>query len=481
MLKVKFAKLNENRNIRLIIIGILLAMLSLSALFVAQVSASVTTNRGYILYPNQRKVAYEAGLWWAIYSTLTDFYYKTSVDGNVWSTEKYLCSGQGSDFAAEVNGTDFHYARSSVSTGLMYRKGTLGTNGYIAWVAAEQLVIADTLAEFPVIAVDSSNRPWVTYSTDADMKRYVTHSTLSNGTWSTAAGYPLILANLVSYESFPIVDLSSNQMYVAYRGSSGGTKGRLYNGTGWESEETISATSLSMINLVQNDDLISLSGFTTASAGGYPVTYTYTVHFTQRISGTWSALYTDFPTWSKTSQQVVSHETLTQNSSSVYLTIQQPSEIHIWLYRNSEWTIAKDIVDTCIQSINAIAETTANYELGLLYQRVDGTIYDLKFVKITTLPPQIPEEEVPAGPPTNPTWSPYEEEKPPVELKKPFILPKLGVYGILGAVGLVTLGGVMAYVDQPKARKRGKSNYRSSRPQKLHYHKSLKHSTRRFR
>lgn len=206
---------------------------------------------------------------WQFYSNGSHLICSSDDDGEVWSnaintTIRSIIYPSGQTWSVWLEGTNsLHYAYSNgTGTGgyggfLYYRKATLGSDGSISWVAAEQTVLTGGLENgfsYPFIAVDSSGRPWITYQNRtfdytpmADRYYpFVITSSSSDGTWSTATGFPFQLSTTTSttWKNGQITPLSNNKMYIIYTRNSAAANGRLYNGTTMGSAETVSSNNL---------------------------------------------------------------------------------------------------------------------------------------------------------------------------------------------------------------------------------------------
>jgi len=156
----------------------------------------------------QRKTCYGAGRHWVFYGANDapnwdhGHYYASSPDGQTWDVVgQYITGGLngGADFSIYQRGNDIHYVYSyntPANTPSYYRKGTLGTDGYITW-QPEQMVCDDPAVvnedDDPTICVDTNGYPWFTVSDswprdDAGMGR-VFHSETTDGTWVDAPGF----------------------------------------------------------------------------------------------------------------------------------------------------------------------------------------------------------------------------------------------------------------------------------------------------
>ena len=108
------------------------------------------------------------------------------------------------------------------------------------------------------IAVDTDGYPFVIYTNKTpgyDYNNYITKSSANNGTWVTAGGYPLTLTSNNGKEGVAIVSyLDSNKIYALYT-IVDTLYGRYYNGSSWQTAETLaSGSSYVYYNGVSDED-----------------------------------------------------------------------------------------------------------------------------------------------------------------------------------------------------------------------------------
>lgn len=415
----------------------------------------------------QRKLAYARNLWWAFYSDGINMVYRTSSDGGTWSTATTVSAGGYNEFSIWQHDTNYFDYMVLGTSVLKYRRGLFGTNGQITWSAVEATVDATVGGGDGSIAVDSNGYPYIVYP-NADSRLYITKSQYNNGTWSTAASYPMQLDPTVkSFLYASIVPLQSGRMYASF---SNGTLdlpfdyayGKLYTGATWLATEQITTTKTyeftSHSILSMNDDVYFAF-----------VDYTGALQFFKRTYGSgWS---------NPTIIGVRNKVSLSKDASTIHLFSGDSGtagKIYWRTYDGTSWSTDATLPIGTYVGLTSLYEATSQSELAFLYTQIPVNVM---FHKITTQPPEIPETEIPSG--LQPTAPEYEEEKPPAEEAPPSILPRLGVWGILGAVGLITLGTVMAYTDQPQKRSSSKSSYQASQPGRSYYHKPPKSRTYR--
>lgn len=206
------------------------------------------------LEPFQRKTFYTLNKYWVFY-THAEIRYKTSTDGLTWSDATVVCPGgpDGGVYSIWFDGNYVHYVRSTgiPTESLLYRRGMPNSNGTITWsTPTEQTVItvADPLQlHEPFITVDSEGYPWIGYrwGTNGDRWPNCTKSSLNNGTWQTASGFPYQLSQLSKTNwAVSIVPLTQQKAYAVYL-SVGSVRGRLWNGVAFQNEELIASASIS--------------------------------------------------------------------------------------------------------------------------------------------------------------------------------------------------------------------------------------------
>lgn len=212
----------------------------------AMATVGTTTTSDATSYNMQRKVWYASGLYWVFYSDGTNMVYSTSSTGDfgTWSSPSTIrASVLGKYFSTWFNDTHFFYVYSGLLDGLYFRCGTLESDGAITWVQDEQTILVSLLEGVPTIVTDSSGYPYVSYETSAGYP-YVAKSSKNDGTWTNATGFPYQL-NTTSSGAWRIilVPLTQQKVYAVYgRGGGNPLNGRLWNGTDWESEDTVSTS-----------------------------------------------------------------------------------------------------------------------------------------------------------------------------------------------------------------------------------------------
>jgi hypothetical protein len=207
-------------------------------------TVGTSTDNWAVSFTFQRKAFYANGRFWVFYSNGTNMVYRTSTDGLTWSDAITIGACiEGAFFSVWFDGTYVHYARY-YSNDLFYRRGIPNSDGTIDWGGvAEQTVYDGTLTSYydtPSIAVDSGGHAWIgaRYYNGTNYYPYVFKNANINGTWSTALGFPYQLSTTAGNSYVQPVPLTNLKVYVIYTRSGALSKGQLYDGTSWGSEES---------------------------------------------------------------------------------------------------------------------------------------------------------------------------------------------------------------------------------------------------
>jgi len=209
-----------------------------------------------IRLPKQHKTFYASGRYWFFYCNGTAYVYRSSVDGVTWSSITAIATATPNNYIGAYldvyyNGTHVFYVHSNNSGQLNFRCGVPNSDGSITWLDVESQIYfgAGALADFS-IRTDSSGHVYIAYEnfTAPYWYPWIIKNALTNGSWQIATGYPFMLANRKNY--FPtVVPLLDNKMYAiygeAYQGYTPGIfYGRYFDGSTWQSEETISTSKM---------------------------------------------------------------------------------------------------------------------------------------------------------------------------------------------------------------------------------------------
>lgn len=205
-------------------------------------------------YPYQRKAVYANGRFWVFYSDGTNLVYRTSTDGLSWSSSTTVrASSVGFYFSIWLDGTYVHYTcgRGINNEALFYRQGTPNADGTIAWSAPEQIAVPAEASVYyyePFVSVDSDGYPWIGYRRRqaTTYQPYVTKSSTNDGTWTTAPNFPYRLSTVSSSAwRVSVVPLTVGKVYIIYaRTGASNTKGQLWDGLSWGTEETVTSLNL---------------------------------------------------------------------------------------------------------------------------------------------------------------------------------------------------------------------------------------------
>jgi len=228
-------------------------------------------------YPGQRKVFEVAGRLWLFYADGGDALFRTSLDGVSWSGPAVIRHQTtfGHRIAFWHDGQALHYAHCNAEQDdpVVYRRGVLNADGTIAWTLPEQTVFTPPTGlnvMYPKVIVDSLGQPWVAFMlyrggfNTAPYDALVTHSTRSDGSWATAAGFPVTLVsqNTTAYPDPLGVALGGGKTYWIYnRNNPDDTYyGRPWNGHAWDGEEraTLSHSEYGLYNMVADGDVVHL-------------------------------------------------------------------------------------------------------------------------------------------------------------------------------------------------------------------------------
>jgi hypothetical protein len=194
----------------------------------------------------ERKTFYVNGTYWLFYCNGSNLYYTSSPDGLTWRTSTFLSNGiSASAMSVWYENGDVHYANAGgPGMPVVYRKGRIVGNS-IEW--NNEQIVAQASASYEhynaYVTVDSIGQPWVSfmrydYNLTGDKKWTVevtrTNSN-DNGAWSS----PQDISSPSFYPLRPcIIALSEERMFAVWA-SQIGVNGRMWNGTEWETVETV--------------------------------------------------------------------------------------------------------------------------------------------------------------------------------------------------------------------------------------------------
>jgi hypothetical protein len=242
----------------LIISLTLLAIVLVSVLLFVQVSnlynPETSKNLAFIDYSNtyatvstvyQRKTFLFNGTYWLFYCNGTNLFYANSLDGLNWSKPVTIASGlSASGMSVWFENGTIHYTHTEgLDVPVTFRKGQI-TGNEIVWEAEQEIVLGASNYEYynAYSTVDSEGRPWVSFMRSEDDfpdTWYTVQVTRANsptaGQWSP----PMQISNTSLLPLRPcLIPLPDAQIYAVYV-SQNGIEGKLWNGTNWQTEESI--------------------------------------------------------------------------------------------------------------------------------------------------------------------------------------------------------------------------------------------------
>jgi hypothetical protein len=234
----------------------------------------------------QHKTFYAQGLFWAFYSYEGNLVYKTSADGKVWSDRITVMDGVVSyDADIAFDGVYFHFACApGIPHAVLYLRGKPNADGSITFDSTQTVAESagdDYFFYYPSINIDSNGYPWIGYLTrTSDLGHshlYVTKSSTKDGTWTTAGGFPILLSS-DQYVYISVVPLTNSKVYVVYTRNELTVKGRLWNGSSLENEETASTSTIArswLFCAISDGDHVHLAFTKSSTFDLIHVIYTY--------------------------------------------------------------------------------------------------------------------------------------------------------------------------------------------------------------
>ena len=201
-----------------------------------------------VAYQFQRKDFYSDNRYWVFYHDGDNFGYSSYASGTwlsftaIGPADQYdhmneTYSNEGFEASIWFDGTYVHYARVYHET-LYYRRGNPESNGTITWSAGEQIV--DTDWDMPMITVASDNRVWIVGRKNFGYYAYAIKNNNTDGTWSTASGFPYPLIESHNYwivSAAPLAEYGSVYI-VCSLSANWHIQGFLYDGS-WHNEGDI--------------------------------------------------------------------------------------------------------------------------------------------------------------------------------------------------------------------------------------------------
>ncbi len=215
--------------------------------------------------PYQRYTFFAATRYWCFYSDGTSMGFVSSPDGVKWNTFTAIrASSLGPNFSVVFDGTYIHYVYSPVWTiggDVYYRMGQPNSDGTITWLQAEQTVKEITGTQYtsdPHIIVDSNGYPWVSHGVREAGKAHawLAKSSTKNGVWTNEAtlftspyqfsdsvfictSNPKVWCMLTALDGGMVYAIAQTDGFYSVDPGEKNTKGRLWNGSSWEAEETV--------------------------------------------------------------------------------------------------------------------------------------------------------------------------------------------------------------------------------------------------
>lgn len=224
-------------------------------------------------YPKQRKMFFIHKKLWVFYSDGRDSVYRTSDDGQSWSSptlaHKNGHYGHRTSFA--FDGSYLHMAHNAAAAGesVVYRRGKPDASGAIAWSSEQTVATVSSQHNvmYPKVIVDDQGSPWVSYVLckggphNAPYDAVIVKSSTNDGTWSTAKGFPhnLVSDNPDSYPDVTGTPMREGKTYWMVNRKKGEPyRGKLWNGSSWGQEEHVSqgGGSYGLFNLLAEGDTI---------------------------------------------------------------------------------------------------------------------------------------------------------------------------------------------------------------------------------
>ncbi len=213
-----------------------------------------------------RKTFFALGFFWVFYGNGTGLMVSTSSDGNNWNEEttplgevfsnqtnfsggdNSVIGGVGDDFAVWFDGTHFQfvYTPYCLNNDVFYVRGLPCANGSIIWGSIQVAIPRSSSRCWYAahIGTDSSGRPWIIVSDwNGDPPEIdVIYSITSDGSWTTASGYPKVLSTGMDLAILP---LANDKVYAVWEPTALYSqpptciKGAIYDGSSFGLAETI--------------------------------------------------------------------------------------------------------------------------------------------------------------------------------------------------------------------------------------------------
>ena len=365
-----------------------------------------------------------AGRLWTYYTNGTYELLVSSTDGLTWAPPIIIRQAS-NQFQGTFDGTYFYYAQPTVKKKLgevVYRRGLPNSDGTITWSAPEQVAVTcgniyPYYCDDASIAVDSAGYVWIGYSTPySDCSGclpsypYVTKNANDDGTWSTAAGFPLKLSDVGSggdpYDAGDwgetVVSLTNQKVYVLYghgsEGGAGGTPilGRLWDPVnGWGPVE--SATTSFLEGNMRYSSAVAIGDDIYLV---YIADQTTNIQFVKRTatSGAWSSEITAYSLSGTSTYRIAIALSVDSLGNLFLFWMSNPTANHIYYEEFTASTGTWDTGPTDWISESAIADSRNifvyphQYEgmIGVTYETGNASPYAIKFA---ILGPALPNTE----------------------------------------------------------------------------------------
>ena len=371
----------------------------------AQVLVGNTTQNGFSLSTG-KCTFYANGRNWVFWDNGTNWGYSTSSNGTTWSSQTAIAASaantQGVDYAYCVvyNGTYVAYIREgSTLTGLYFGMGTPNSNGTITWLASEQTVSSSSCLD-PCMAFDTSGHVYICYSNNG-YNFSISKNANSNGTWSTASGYP-VSAYSESNQYYPygsILQLSNGDMAVIFciqKAPSQALYYSIYNGSTWGTEASFTT------NIPKTWGAYAIIPFTAVSSGNtIYVTFVdsnYNLRFNTYSGGGWGTEVTldsglstvTFPSITVAGNDLYIFYDGNPTANTVYyleFNGASWSSPHYWFNDNAETLYPEETGVSGVYSMISSFQNSGNGVIGLVYVTLSSPPYNVEFMSLDIAPP----------------------------------------------------------------------------------------------
>ena len=237
---------------------------------------------------------------------------------------------------------------------------------------------------FPYVSVDSNGYPYVSFRhyDGYDYYPYVVKSSLNNGTWSTASGFPYRLSTIGSSGwCTSVVPLTSGKMLAIYAYSYTTVKARAWTGTAWGTEvaTTSSIRYGHYYSAVAQGDDVHLAFLKDA---GYDILYVK-YSYASNSFGTETTLQAGA---TSSSAPVLSINVATNDLYVFWAGYPTANHVYYRKYTASTgtWETAVDWIDETAEALTGNEKLTCFYQaggsvIGLLYMTKTASPYNVKF------------------------------------------------------------------------------------------------------